>query len=253
MCRTCCFLRGRSKPLLVLFVLTILLGSGRPGFCENTPSVHSGGKAIRLHVIALGMKDNPRGLRGLQEIADAGGGKFTTADDFKALEEAFRRVAVDTSTAVVRWPRKEVGAPTGSVGQGRIPSPWSDLWVQRLSALLITLIVLTGVTAYLKFRPENEISILEQGDEPRRIILKSNSLWIGRDRSCRVILKDPYVSKRHLKAKFKQKGLWYRDNDTENGSFVQGKKVKEGLLPYGKEITIGKSKLHFQKKKYSSR
>lgn len=229
----------KHKQLFLLFLVFLALCFATEGLCRNKPSGQK--KHIRLYVIAFGMKGQPQGLQQLKDISNAGHAKFSAADNFKQLEEAFARVSEDTSTIIVKWPK--TNHTTINPTPYTSPSSWSDPWVKALSIILIFLSLATGTTAYVLFRPSFIILISEPDRKERRTRFHKRSIWIGRDSSCNVSVKDPTASRRHLKVSIKKEGVGFRDNNTENGTFIKGEKVTEGMLMYGRKITIGKTQL----------
>jgi hypothetical protein len=75
----------------------------------------------------------------------------------------------------------------------------------------------------------------------RRVVL------IGRSRQCDLVLADPNVSRRH--AELRQRGNDYVivDLDSTNGVEVNGQKVKTGVLKNGDVITIGTTRVRFER------
>src|SRR5262249_47956209 len=75
--------------------------------------------------------------------------------------------------------------------------------------------------------------------------LVDREVSVGRDLSNRVSIADPLVSRKH--SLLLQENGAYKITDLEslNGTFVNGKPVKEHLLRHGDEIGIGNSLFFF--------
>lgn len=65
---------------------------------------------------------------------------------------------------------------------------------------------------------------------------------------CDVVLNDSYVSEKHLRVHLAKKGFRFKDNQTENGTWIGDKQVSEGFQPFDDWLRIGKSKIIIRKK-----
>ena len=231
--------------LLIVAILVLCLRS--EAFTQSAASSPEK-KHIRLHVIAFGMKNQTKGLQQLKAVSDAGHGKFSTADNFQQLEEAFTNVAEDTSI-IVKWPGRDSGYRSKPPKPPKQPGPWDNPWALGLSIVLTALILATAGIAYLKFRPAYRLHFMEPGHDARKVTFYRKSIWLGRDPSCNITIRDPYVSRRHLRITVAKRGINFADNKTENGSFIDGKRVKQGFLPFGNRMTIGKTEMQVMKQK----
>lgn len=68
-----------------------------------------------------------------------------------------------------------------------------------------------------------------------------SSTTVGRESSCDLTLDDPKVSRHHGTFTVKGGRLFYTDNNSTNGSFINGKKIKETEILLGDVIKIGSS------------
>ncbi len=77
--------------------------------------------------------------------------------------------------------------------------------------------------------------------------VSKRSVLIGRGRQCDLILTDTNVSRRH--AEIRQRGNDYLvvDLDSTNGVEVNGQKIKTRVLQNGDLITIGKTRVRFER------
>ena len=242
---------GKHKCLCVLLTIMIFLCWKGEGFSQNASSSTNAKKHIRLNVIAFGMKNQPRGLQQLKAISEAGHGKFSTADNFQQLEAAFTKVAEDTSTIIVEWPGRDSESSPRTFGHklSNQPGHWDNPWVKGLSVIRIVLMSATAGIAFVKLRPTCCLHVREPGHHPRKITVHRRSVWLGRDPSCNVVINDPCVSRRHLRITVAKRGANFADNETENGSFMDGKQVKQGFLPFDNRMTIGKTEIQVMKQK----
>jgi diguanylate cyclase (GGDEF)-like protein len=70
--------------------------------------------------------------------------------------------------------------------------------------------------------------------------LAIQTVKIGRDPSCAIILDDPHVSRNHAEIECKSKQeIYIRDLGSTNGVFVNGKKIIEHVLMDGDKVLIG--------------
>lgn len=69
---------------------------------------------------------------------------------------------------------------------------------------------------------------------------------LGRDWQCRVVLNDPESSRVHAEVFKDEDGWWIKDNQSRNGTFVNGQQVDNARLIDGTELRIGDSLFTFQ-------
>jgi DNA-binding NtrC family response regulator len=81
--------------------------------------------------------------------------------------------------------------------------------------------------------------------DEQRIFLGDRPIRIGSDEDNDLRLDDPHVSRRHAEVRRGPDGVLLRDLGSKNGTFVEGIKVKEALLPPGANITIGGTPLRY--------
>ncbi len=68
---------------------------------------------------------------------------------------------------------------------------------------------------------------------------------LGRDWQCKVVLNDPQCSRVHAEIYHDEDGWWVRDNQSSNGTLVNGQTVDQARLIEGTEIRIGGSTFSF--------
>lgn len=79
-----------------------------------------------------------------------------------------------------------------------------------------------------------------------RVDLRPRTVLIGRRRSCDLLLRDNDISRVHAVA-FRRDGRQYlRDLNSKNGTFVNGRQVREAELQAGDEVRIGRHVLRYQ-------
>lgn len=84
-----------------------------------------------------------------------------------------------------------------------------------------------------------------QGDSPVTWPLGSSEVLIGRQDSCDIVVPDPDTSRRHARISRRDDGWWISDLESTNGTFVNGKVIKERRLVSGDRIRIGGTEFEF--------
>lgn len=77
----------------------------------------------------------------------------------------------------------------------------------------------------------------------------SEFINIGREDSVDIQIRDPFVSTRHCRVEKRGGQFWVRDLRSRNGTFINGTRVKEGLLQDGDRIRVGEMELIFSSEK----
>ena len=68
---------------------------------------------------------------------------------------------------------------------------------------------------------------------------------LGRDWQCRIVLNDPQCSRVHAEIFRNEDGWWLKDNDSSNGTYVNGQTIEQARLVEGTEVRIGASSFSF--------
>jgi len=76
-------------------------------------------------------------------------------------------------------------------------------------------------------------------------VLTSTPLVLGSDPECDLILLDPTVSRRHLSIERSADAVVVHDLGSRNGVKYLGAKIRDGRVPLGGSITIGRTKVRF--------
>ena len=72
-----------------------------------------------------------------------------------------------------------------------------------------------------------------------------NKNLLGRDWECRIVLNDPQCSRVHAEIYCDEDGWWVRDNQSSNGTFVNGQTINHAKLADGNELRVGSSSFTF--------
>jgi len=76
------------------------------------------------------------------------------------------------------------------------------------------------------------------------IAMSPPRIVIGRDPTCHLKLDDPKVSRIHALIEMRDDSIVFRDNNSTNGSMVNGEETRRVLLKAGDVLTIGASEIH---------
>ena len=79
----------------------------------------------------------------------------------------------------------------------------------------------------------------------QEIALGRRKVRIGADRRCDIILEDPRVSRYHAELHATPQGVRIRDLGSTNGTFWQGSRIGEIVVPSGSTVRFGATDLHF--------
>jgi len=85
------------------------------------------------------------------------------------------------------------------------------------------------------------------GSEPERVVaLGTKPLLIGAHQRCDVMIRDPKVSSRHAELAVLERGVRVKDLDSTNGTFWQGARIGEVVVPAGSSIQIGETSIRLE-------
>jgi putative methionine-R-sulfoxide reductase with GAF domain len=90
--------------------------------------------------------------------------------------------------------------------------------------------------------------ILDGRDKRRVLEFTGDSVLVGRIADCDLQIKDPFVSRKHLKIAGKGERIFIKDLNSRNGTFVNGEAVPPGVeveLAEGVPVVIGMTVLCF--------
>jgi DNA-binding NtrC family response regulator len=77
------------------------------------------------------------------------------------------------------------------------------------------------------------------------VALGARPLSVGASRDCDLVLSDPQVSRRHAELELCPEGVRVRDLDSTNGTFWQGTRVTDVVVPLGAAVRVGGTSLRF--------
>ncbi|QLL08458.1 ATP-binding cassette domain-containing protein [Mycobacterium vicinigordonae] len=100
-----------------------------------------------------------------------------------------------------------------------------------------------GVVSTLSQFPTRGVNVL--GADPHLPAPIGKTIWIGRAEECDVVARDVLVSRRHAYLAPTPIGIEIRDNNSINGTFVNGIRVGSAILSEGDVVTIGNVDLLF--------
>jgi hypothetical protein len=84
--------------------------------------------------------------------------------------------------------------------------------------------------------------------EQRREYTLADGMTFGRGSQCAVVLSDDYASTQHASVSLTDKGWFYTDLGSTNGSWMDRKRIDAPLkLKPGTTVTIGKTSMRFEK------
>jgi len=82
----------------------------------------------------------------------------------------------------------------------------------------------------------------------RKYVIPNNRIQIGRDKTCDIILDNPYISNEHCAICSNGSKIFVEDLISTNGTFVNGKKIDTKVeLKDGDKITIQDRVIEFKK------
>lgn len=96
-----------------------------------------------------------------------------------------------------------------------------------------------------------KVVVLSGPEEGREIPLdQKQTITLGADSSCNIVLTDRAVSRKHLALTFDGIVVTVRDLGSRNGTSLAGAKIKEAELPIGAVLTVGQSAITVQPRWY---
>ena len=85
------------------------------------------------------------------------------------------------------------------------------------------------------------VSITQDGDERIAFILNRDEVFVGRTLNNAFVVEHPSVSKRHARLIVEDDHYFLFDLESSNGTFVNGKRIKEMRLEDGCEVRFGRA------------
>jgi transcriptional regulator with GAF, ATPase, and Fis domain len=87
--------------------------------------------------------------------------------------------------------------------------------------------------------------VVRDGVEQQPISLGARPVVVGAGRDCDLVLRDDQVSRRHAELQATHEGVRVRDLGSTNGSFWQGSRITEVIVPIGATVRVGSALLRF--------
>lgn len=81
--------------------------------------------------------------------------------------------------------------------------------------------------------------------EIQRVVLQRQTMRVGRDETNDIIIDNAGVSRLHATIRYSDGGFYVQDEGSQNGIFVNGKKVERLALQHDDVIQVGKFSLTF--------
>lgn len=98
-----------------------------------------------------------------------------------------------------------------------------------------------------------ELFVYTRKGESSQLSLKEEKITIGRSSDNDIVVKDPYSSNLHAFIFHSDRGYRLKDNNSKNGTFLNGKRIKGEIgLKKGDEILIGSTRIVFDKEPATS-
>ena len=87
--------------------------------------------------------------------------------------------------------------------------------------------------------------VVEQSDEPPRSFFVQDDTLLGRGRGVHLLLNAPTISRRHALIVITGEGCVLEDLLSDNGCFVNGKRIERAVLHYGDVLELGSFLVHY--------
>ena len=88
--------------------------------------------------------------------------------------------------------------------------------------------------------------VIKGPDRGESVRLQENKpVYFGSAPTCEMMLTDKTVSRRHMSAELVADEVIVRDNDSTNGTFIQGSRFKEINVGFGAEVKLGRTVVKF--------
>jgi two-component system, NtrC family, nitrogen regulation response regulator GlnG len=83
----------------------------------------------------------------------------------------------------------------------------------------------------------------DRGESVR--LIEGKPVYFGSSPSCELVLSDKTVSRKHMAAELRGESVLVRDNDSTNGTFLQGSRFKEITIGFGAEVKLGRTVIKY--------
>ncbi len=93
-----------------------------------------------------------------------------------------------------------------------------------------------------------ELQVFQPSQKIQSFTLQSQSLTAGSGEQNDIILKDPYISSRHLKIAIQGQDIWVYDLGSTNGTYMDGVQIREAKFKPGMKLKLGQCQLSLKPK-----
>ena len=90
---------------------------------------------------------------------------------------------------------------------------------------------------------EYGLEVIEGPDRSVLYHLNKREMYLGRHAQCEIVLRDPQVSRRHLKITETDQGWMLDDLGSTNGTLVNGQRITREMIAPGDKIQLGQTVL----------
>lgn len=90
-----------------------------------------------------------------------------------------------------------------------------------------------------------ELVVVDGPDEGRKVTVRGK-VTVGTHESADLVLTDRSVSRRHVELQPSGDGLWLRDLESTNGTFLRTTRVREALLEPGSDFDVGRTRVEIR-------
>jgi DNA-binding NtrC family response regulator len=90
-----------------------------------------------------------------------------------------------------------------------------------------------------------DLLVVQGPDEGRGVVIRG-PVTVGTNEGADLVLTDRSVSRRHAELRPSGDGLWLRDLDSTNGTFLKGTRVREALLEAGSSFEVGRTRIEIR-------
>ena len=88
---------------------------------------------------------------------------------------------------------------------------------------------------------EYGLEVIEGPDKSVLYHLNKQEMYLGRHAQCEIVLRDPQVSRRHLKITETDQGWMLDDLGSTNGTLVNGQRITREMIAPGDKIQLGQT------------
>ncbi|MCP5468475.1 MAG: sigma 54-interacting transcriptional regulator [Deltaproteobacteria bacterium] len=93
-----------------------------------------------------------------------------------------------------------------------------------------------------------ELQIFQPSQKSQNIPINSESITIGSAPQNDIVLKDPYISSRHLKVAIQGEDVWIYDLGSTNGTYVDGVQIREAKFTPNMKLKLGQCQITLSNK-----